>query len=1022
MRNKKLWIFNATNDFTGNPKWLFIYINKYRKDIEAFWMCDDIKVVNSIKNMGFNAELYSSKKAEKIKEYAGVFVVHQVKEHIPEKFKDEVVILNLWHGIGLKPIERYVDSPGIKYRTYKKYIKYNSVYRNNQLFLVTSLSMEKHFSKMLNLDNDQLIKSGYPSVMFNKKDFKSNTREIIKNKKLNKHTKVALYAPTFRDYSMEGFFGEAIANIDLLIKVLKENNILLIIKMHYLVKEDLQYLNIKKKYENHSNIIFWDDKDDIYEVFDDIDIGIIDYSSIYYDLLAAGVNKFIRYIYDYEKYTANRKLIDDYTKNTTGVISRNFDELLISLEQINNIKDDINQMKFIKDKFWGYDDGDFEGIINKTLNFEIKNKKLKTLYSFDIFDTILQRKTLKPEGIFYYVKDKLLRMKSNIPSYVVKNYPRVRIQAENYVRDYYKKSQYVSNDKRLEIKFKDIIKRIQNIYDLNDDDTKLIYDLEIEAELLNIEVRYEGYKELEKLIDNDEKVILISDMYLPKDIIKKMLRSVSHKMEKLPLYLSSEVGNQKSTSLLYLDVFEDLKYDYKNWVHYGDNSNADIKVPQRLNIKPVKQKLLDFNNYERQLIDRNKNYDTYLLGSILARFRNTTSSSLDYYIFSYISSYFVPYVHWSIKKAVKEKIETLYFISRDGELLKKIADKIIEINNYSIKTKYIYGSRKAWRIPSFINEVDEEFYSAFGNFTGLTNYKSMLSALYLTENEFIEIFPELLFLKNKRKFDYKIKELIRLTAKDSKKYNDYLLSKASKDRKIVMNYLKQEIDLNERFAFVEYWGRGYTQDCLHRLLSNITNNNTETIFFYARSIYQTEGKIIRYNYTSKMTSLVFIESIFANIPYKSISGYKYSDDKIIPIIESKENNENLYDGMNNVLPEFIEKFYSVNFLDLDEIERNFYDFGIDYFKNKPDDELIVKYFAPLKDSVILFEPEIEYAPPISYKMASKKLIGKRVSLRTKNKVMSIKRSPKGVQKAYKIYNKFIKKNKVFKIIYLKIKK
>ena len=138
MRNKKIWIFNATNDFVGNPKWLFIYVNKYRKDIDAYWMCDNVQVVNYVKSLGFNAELFHSKKAEKIKSMAGVFVVHQVKEHIPVKFENEVVILNLWHGVGIKPIERFVDSPGIRYRTYKKYIKYNEMYQNNQLFLVTS--------------------------------------------------------------------------------------------------------------------------------------------------------------------------------------------------------------------------------------------------------------------------------------------------------------------------------------------------------------------------------------------------------------------------------------------------------------------------------------------------------------------------------------------------------------------------------------------------------------------------------------------------------------------------------------------------------------------------------------------------------------------------------------------------------------------------------------------------------------------------------------------------------------------
>ena len=36
--------------------------------------------------------------------------------------------------------------------------------------------------------------------------------------------------------------------------------------------------------------------------------------------------------------------------------------------------------------------------------------------------------------------------------------------------------------------------------------------------------------------------------------------------------------------------------------------------------------------------------------------------------------------------------------------------------------------------------------------------------------------------------------------------------------------------------------------------------------------------------------------------------------------------------MDKILPLFIQEFYSNNYIDEDEIERNFYDFGVDYFK------------------------------------------------------------------------------------------
>jgi len=159
---------------------------------------------------------------------------------------------------------------------------------------------------------------------------------------------------------MEGFFGEAIPDFSLLLEKLQKNNILLIIKMHYLVKEDVQYLNIKNKYKNNPNIIFWDEEKDIYELFEDIDIGIVDYSSIYYDLLASGVTKFIRYIYDYEKYISNRNLIENYDENTSGIISNDFNELLDALDNIRCYEEDDDNLKHLKEKFWSYDKGSFD--------------------------------------------------------------------------------------------------------------------------------------------------------------------------------------------------------------------------------------------------------------------------------------------------------------------------------------------------------------------------------------------------------------------------------------------------------------------------------------------------------------------------------------------------------------------------------------------------------------------------------------------------------------------------------------
>lgn len=995
MRKQNIWIFNATNDFNGNVKYLFLYINKYHPEIEAVWMCDRVPLVQKIRKMGYEAHLYSSKKGDYYKANAAVFVVHQAKEHFPVAFNNEVKVLNLWHGVGLKPIERYVDSAGIKERTYRKYIRYNKVYRNNQLFLVTSPFMEQHFKKYLGLEDDQLVRGAYPVNHFNS-EFKVNVNNFETDKK------VVLYAPTFRDYNINGSFSTAFPEFERLLEVAKKNNLLIIFKLHYLTTNDNYYKIVKEKYGNSEHLMFWGD-DDIYEIFDKIDTAIVDYSSIYYDLIMADT-KIIRYVYDYEEYMNGRPLAYDYYENTSGVLAKNYDQLLAALEKIDDI--DSHENDQIIEKFWSYSkDYDFSTIVETVNNFEIKQTEHPKLYSFDIFDTILQRKTLDHTGVYYGVGQLARTSGLNFPSYVAENYELVRKQAELQIREYYKKSHDFRKSDKREIHLIEVIEHMKLLYDLTDEQVDFLFNTEIDLEIKGAEPKQDKLDILLELLDSGETVVLISDMYLPEFAIRKMLDNVHPALRDVKLFLSSSYGYQKTTKKLYMKVFEELDYNFDEWIHYGDNHFADVRMARQMGINAIHHKRTTFNEYESEFALASKTYDATKIATIYARFREENDSRKDYYSFAYVSSYFVPYLSWTIQNALKDGIDTLYFIARDGHTLKYIADSIIEACGYDIKTKYIYGSRKAWRIPSFINEIDEEFFAPYGNLQGIENYTALLKALTLDEETCDRIFPIFKDLKKQSKYNNPTKNFIKSVVRESKEYEQYLLAYAKDKRVLLDQYLQEQIDFNEKFAFVEYWGRGYTQTCLDRLLNNI-KPNTETIFYYARSIYPTHGSSIRRNYTARQTSLIFVETIFNNVPYNSITDYKLEDGKVVPIIEPKEFDKELSDSMELNIPKFVENMYKQKYIDRDQIERFIFDYGVDYFKENPTDPVIVEEFSNLKDSVILYEPEVEYAPEITVADIISSARARKKTYKTKNIEMSITKSSKPVRYMFAFYKAY----------------
>ena len=117
-RNKHIWIFNAGNSYSGNPKWLFEYIRRHHPDIRTVWMCYHKDIRNYVKRLGYEACLFDSTAGKTIMKEAGVYVVEMCKEVFQPELEG-ITILNLWHGVGCKSIERKVTGGFLQERIAK---------------------------------------------------------------------------------------------------------------------------------------------------------------------------------------------------------------------------------------------------------------------------------------------------------------------------------------------------------------------------------------------------------------------------------------------------------------------------------------------------------------------------------------------------------------------------------------------------------------------------------------------------------------------------------------------------------------------------------------------------------------------------------------------------------------------------------------------------------------------------------------------------------------------------------------
>ena len=204
------------------------------------------------------------------------------------------------------------------------------------------------------------------------------------------------------------------------------------------------------------------------------------------------------------------------------------------------------------------------------------------------------------------------------------------------------------------------------------------------------------------------------------------------------------------------------------------------------------------------------------------------------------------------------------------------------------------------------------------------------------------------------------------TVKSSEAFREHLLSIAAKERVAVEKYLRQEINLDENFAFLDCWGRGYTQACLTRLLHNMKKEKFDVPFYYVRSIYPSEGYDIRYNCSCKNHAMIFVEALFStNINYKSVEAYEENADGImVPVIESIECKQELLNSMNLRLCSFANDFLDLELVDRTSTIRALFDYSLDYFEYHQDDPVIVENLADLQYSVSMYGMR-DYAPKLT---------------------------------------------------------
>lgn len=367
----------------------------------------------------------------------------------------------------------------------------------------------------------------------------------------------------------------------------------------------------------------------------------------------------------------------------------------------------------------------------------ICDKNIKVV-SFDIFDTLIVRPFWHPTDVFHLL-DEYINDIVRFTDYFV--FTDIRIEAEYRARE----RKRADNPQWEEVSLDEIYYEVGIICPKLKIYCEAIKNKEKSIELNYCLTRNSGKELYECAIAAGKKVIITSDMYLPKETIVSILHKNGYTNYK-GLYLSSEIGLTKSSGNLYSYLIEKEGVRETEILHIGDNWISDVEnarskkilashLPKTTEVFSNANNAIYAGKFYYNIFHAQKGFlashdATNMWGfrCLLAVAANRifdnpfvfydklSDFNADAYTIGYIclGMFSLASANWLISNASENKYDNICFMARDGYLTMKAYEILNSVYNIKSECHYLFLSRKAILPLMFYSE--EDMYSLYNNF------------------------------------------------------------------------------------------------------------------------------------------------------------------------------------------------------------------------------------------------------------------------------------------------------------------
>ena len=491
--------------------------------------------------------------------------------------------------------------------------------------------------------------------------------------------------------------------------------------------------------------------------------------------------------------------------------------------------------------------------------------------SFDLYDTLINRDISSPKTLFLVCEREFVKryMQQGIT-----NYAALRAQCEQAVRNRYSR----------EITYDQIFEEMIQYSDL--ETVNKYKEIEITAEIDFSTINEIGKELYEQCIKLKKKIIITTDMYLPRSIIETILKKNGY-LNYDSLYLSSEIGLTKAQGSIYGYILKKEGIRPGELLHIGDNLKSDIVNAHKERIHSY---YLRRQNRNKKKTEAGDSTDDILASTIITAFfsnRRSISNSNKFAETGYrcLGPLIYGFLDWIDNKCVENKIECILFFSRDGYLMKRIYEKMERRS--TARFSYFLASRRAlqaaaiWTAPSYDAIINSMHLPRRVKIGWLINNWGLDISLYQEQLETLNLAEESEVSREDLPRNDKLKALFDLLRQD-------IILNSRNECQAFLDYLR-EVNCHGRTAIVDIGWYGNMQKAFEKIINDSGLDISLQGYYLGivpDSVNQLEYNMYGYLFQKGKNEWLFLKEryincmleLFLTAPYGSLKRY-YIDAK-----------------------------------------------------------------------------------------------------------------------------------------------